>query len=229
MSEKKMIVLCMLWGKWGEPFGLEYVFRLKNMVERNTSVPFEFACITDRVMKENEHGITWINLPEDVKRWQRNLPKFYMHKPREEWKGKQIMFFDLDTVLVNNIDEFMNYRGRFATLNPFNPKNNDVSTPGGVMSFQQEYSKYLWEAISESPNLWAAQSQSGKERIVMSMLEPKVKWDRWQYLFPGKLVSFKKHVQKSPTYPSGASIIAFHGHPRPHQILNNKIVKKYWR
>lgn len=229
MLQDKTVVLCMLWGNWGGQFGLEYVLRLRNMVARHTNIPHDFYCLTDRIMPENEHGIHWLTIPEYVLRWPRNLPKFFMHKVREEWKGRQIMFFDLDTVIVNNIDDFMSYRGQFATLNPFNPKNNHKSTPGGVMSFQHGYSEFMWQALEKNPNYWMRMSQGGKERIVMNELEGRYKWDRWQDLFPGQLVSYKKHVRRHPTFPQDARIIAFHGTPRPHEALDNKIVKHFWK
>ena len=37
-------VACM---KWGDKYGPEYVNRLYNMVERNTTLPFKFICFTD--------------------------------------------------------------------------------------------------------------------------------------------------------------------------------------
>ena len=43
-------ILCV---KWGDKYGNEYVEKLKEQVEKNCSVPFNFYCLTDKVEKEN--------------------------------------------------------------------------------------------------------------------------------------------------------------------------------
>ena len=39
-----LTVLCV---RFGEKYGPEYVERLRNMVPRNITIPYEFACLTD--------------------------------------------------------------------------------------------------------------------------------------------------------------------------------------
>ena len=56
-----LTVLCV---RFGNKYGPEYVERLRNMVSRNLTVPYEFACLTDdprsikgvKIIHENNHG-----------------------------------------------------------------------------------------------------------------------------------------------------------------------------
>lgn len=226
MKNNKPVILCMLWGKWGGTNSIQYVKILRNMVARHTTIEYDFYCITDRDM--DIEGVNTIKMPEEVATWHFNIPKFYMHKTHEELKGRRILFFDLDTIIVNNIDQYLQYDGELCAIRPFNPRNYNISTPGGVLGFENGNTEWIWNAVCSKPEYWADKA-SGKERLILSALEDGHTWDRWQDLFPNTLVSYKKHVLTGEDV-SAASIVAFHGDPRPHvAVKKNKFTYLNWK
>ncbi len=96
------------------------------------------------------------------------------------------------------------------------------------MGFENGKTNWMWHAVSSKPQYWAAKT-SGKERLILSALEEGHTWDRWQDLFPNSLVSYKKHVLKGDDI-SRASIVAFHGNPRPQLgAKTNKLTRLNWK
>ena len=87
--------------KWGNKYPSQYANVLYNMVKRHTTVPFEFHCITDdpdrirstykTIMFPTTHGS------------RHGGAKFGCCSPEMPLKGN-ILFFDLDVVIFNNID-----------------------------------------------------------------------------------------------------------------------------
>ena len=72
------------------------------MVKRHTTVPFQFHCLTDDPVGLDPE-INAIQLPKDpwIKSW---WSKLWMFSPDMPLKGN-ILFFDLDVIIFNNIDE----------------------------------------------------------------------------------------------------------------------------
>ena len=60
-------VICM---KWGDKYSADYVNILFNMVSRNLSIPFRFACFTDDPKGINEQvevfNLPSLNLPNNI-------------------------------------------------------------------------------------------------------------------------------------------------------------------
>ena len=55
--------------------------------------------------------------------------------------------------------------------------------------------------------------------------------DYVQDLYPNREVSYKKHCfskQNGINIPEDASIVCFHGNPRPHKV-DSPIIHKHWR
>lgn len=226
----KPVIACMLWGSWGNNWAGEYVVRLYNMIRKNITVPFDFVCFNDKFNATGE--IQYIKMPDFVtEELSLNLPKFYIHSYLDEFIGRRIFLFDLDTIIVNNIDDLLSYDGYFCGIEPFAPKNKNKYLAGGMMSFISGTTTWFWDMVIDDPEYWAENSNGGKERMILPELENQSDevFDRWQRLYPGKLVSYKRHCKKNDRIPKGASIIAFHGLPRPHQVRNLTIVRKYWR
>ena len=93
-------VLCV---RFGPRYGREYVERLRNMVARHLTVPYEFFCLTD-----DQHpidSVTSIVRPHAgyAKGW---WHKVHMFDPGLNLRGR-VLYFDLDIVIHNNIDKLV--------------------------------------------------------------------------------------------------------------------------
>jgi hypothetical protein len=207
--------------KAGTLYGPEYVNNLRDMVSRN--LPYgtrgRFVCLTDDPEGLDE-GIDVIPLPSDLEGW---WGKLYMFKRGLFSEGERVIFMDLDTLLVGRIADIAAYRGQFATLRDFYFPTQ--IGPAIIAWRVGEFAYSIWDE-------WVAQ---GKPRHRMGDLWwlnnldqgrfPK-RIDILQDLYPGKFVSYKAHCHPYP--PKGASVVCFHGQPKPH-MCDSKWVKDVWK
>ena len=108
-------VICV---KWGNKYISKYANVLNSMVKRHTTVPYQFHCLTDDP-NGLDPEINVITLPKDpwIKTW---WSKLYMFSPDMPLQGN-ILFFDLDVVIFDNIDPLFSYNeNRFNIIRDFN-------------------------------------------------------------------------------------------------------------
>ena len=100
--------------KWGDKYVSKYANVLNNMVKRHTKVPYQFHCITDDATGLDP-AVNVIKLPKSpiIKTW---WSKLWMFSPKMPLQGN-ILFFDLDVVIFDNIDSLFTHNpGKFNTL-----------------------------------------------------------------------------------------------------------------
>ena len=51
---------------------------------------------------------------------------------------------------------------------------------------------------------------------------------RLDTIFPWRILSYKRDIQRGTVSPEDASIVYFHGRPKPHQIANESWVRRHW-
>ena len=110
-------VVCL---KYGNKYSAEYVNKLYNSVKRNLTVPFEFVCYTeDKQGIDPAIRIEPIPLLAGVTGWWYK-PMFF--NPELGLNGT-ILFFDLDVVVFQNIDNLFTYElDKFCIIRDFNRK-----------------------------------------------------------------------------------------------------------
>lgn len=210
-------ILCIL--KSGGHFTIDYVKRLKNMIERNTTSNYKFLCLSDLKIdfcesKELEH---------DYPGYWSKIELFKLNIT----DTKRIIYFDLDTVIVNNIDQIFKVNSDFAALQPWNPYNRNAGMcASGLMTWSNEkdysyiYNNFNIEEIEKYPR--------GDQQFVSKMLmDHGDKFEILQNLMPG-IFSYKRQCKRNGHYPSNARIICFHGKPRITQLMNVKWIKENW-
>lgn len=206
-------VVCVNAGNY-EGMGVEYVNRLYRAVKRNTTVPFIFHCFTDDKRGNYDKGITVRTISAPLKGW---WNKLYMFKPCQVMGAA--VYFDLDTVIVGNIDPIMKWRGRFAML-------RDVMRPhlkaSGVMAWCGNLKTGLWEAYEAAGQ--PTEYKEGDGGFIADHLaaEP----DLLQNHVHG-IYSYKKDCRRQGL-PSDAAIVCFHGQPRPHMVADTW-VGEHWK
>ena len=95
--------------KWGTKYGADYVNKLYGMVSRNITPPFRFVCFTDNtdgIRPEVEcQDLPVIDYPMPVGttgQW----PKSRLWSEKLGNVTGNVLFLDLDVVIVGNIDVF---------------------------------------------------------------------------------------------------------------------------
>ena len=91
------------------------------------------------------------------------------------------------------------------------------------MSIPAGYGRQVWTTFLRYRSM-VMRSFGGDSRFLESIVGPNTK--RWQDMFPGQLVSYKKHVRGGPL-PEGARLVSFHGKPDPEDV-DDDFVKECW-
>ena len=231
--------------KWGEKYSAEYVNRLYGMVQRQLSLPHRFVCLT-----EDSTGIDSVieTLPlirTDLKHSYTKLQLFL--NPLHDIQG-QILFLDLDTVILNSIDDLFLHKpeAKFIGLHewfddflgsstfrfeagqfPFILEEWDKSVKG---RFTEEH---IFDAATKETNLqyhdlnsFPPEVYRGDQEWITKALRDKGEPIEW---YPdGWLLSYKWHVETGKPFMDSKSI-TFHGLPKPHEVTDIDWVQENWR
>lgn len=214
--------------KWGTRYGPEYVNRIYGMVSRNVTSPFTVHCFTDdRSGIRSE--VVCHDLPELGCQYPENVPgkwkKTAMWGADLDGLSGPALFIDLDTVIVDNIDEFFEYGNEkdvIVARNWLKPFQRLGQTT--LFRYYIGAQPYMLEDFQKDPQ-GLADKYRFEQHYVTKHLKAGVKFwpDRWvrhyrvhclgnyfrRYLLPAKI-------------PKSARIIAFPGHPNPEDAIVGK-------
>jgi hypothetical protein len=206
-----LIVACV---NVGPKFPAHYVWRLKAAAEKHLSMPFRFACITDRPREyqfigSGVHVIT----PE------RPLPGWYskinLFSPHTFPAGVRVLYFDLDVVITSSIDDLVKCPEPFIMIREFNPR-NIAAHNSSVMSWRPPYAREIFDM----PDEWMERSWGDQECIWTIMGNERI-WD-WPDTW---MKSYKYHGRQG--LPPEAKVMIFHGDPKP-DAVNVGWVQEHW-
>lgn len=226
-------VLCV---RFGNKYGPEYVEKLRNMVSRHLTVPYEFACLTD-----SQHpidGVRSIVIPNQgySKGW---WHKVHMFDPSLGLSGR-ILYFDLDIIIHGNINKLVDIDTEdFLGIKDFNRKFH----PGWTMLNSSALS---WIAGQHSElftdfknNLARVQKLHGDQDWIWQEAKSKIKfWPdswiqsyKWEIRDKSELTiqNGKRNFKtvRNPHIPYDCSICVFHGDPNPHDLLDPYVLDNW--
>jgi hypothetical protein len=202
--------------RWGDRYGPDYVNRLFAMVARNLTLPHRFVCLTD-----DAAGIR----PEVECR---SLPAIELADapPHSGWRKLsclapelddlgEMLFLDLDLVVVANIDCLFAHPGAFCIIENWTQPGRGVGNSsvfrlraGAYRDVLERFRADPAQIIGSWPN-----EQTYLSRAVGEITYWPASWCR----------SFKHDCLparplrpfKQARIPAGARIIVFHGEPKP--------------
>lgn len=199
-----MKVVCV---KTGDKYGPEYVNVLQSMVERHLTLPHQFICITD-----DPTGVYCKTLePEGENNgWWTKLTLF--HDKCYGFSGK-LLYFDLDVVIVDSINELAEFDSEFAIIQDWNvPKTYNSS----CFLLEVGSRTDVWTKYSEDPV--AARNFPGGDQ---SHITKYAKADLWPEDW---FRSYKGHCLQAPS----GKVVVFHGRPNPGELPNTWVAEQ-WR
>lgn len=210
--------------KWGNKYNSNYVDKLFRGIRRNTSKEFIFTCFTDDGQHIKE-DVRIQPIPFFTGDWN---SKIGLYNKKLYVPGEQIFYFDLDTVVVGNLDEIFEYRGDFILLRDFYRANGFGS---GLMSFAPEAVDFMWTNYTKGYKPRHGDQGWCEEQYPTA--------DIWQEKYPGKVISYKVHIvgkgklkhphyTKHPGTLETASIVCFHGTPNPHELKKLEWMETNW-
>ena len=197
-------VVCVEWGNYLSR-GSEYVLKLRSMVERNLSAPHRFVCMTEA--PDRHPGVECVALAMGLTGWWNKIEAF---KPGL-FDG-EVLYLDLDSVVTGPLEPLAAAKG-ILHLDRWGWDRKVYGS--GVMRWRAGEHSDIWSSFTPD----VPRKFEGDQNWITSL-------GGWPALPDGLCVSYRYHCKKGP--PPGASVIAMHGLPKPHEI-SAEWVKQAWR
>lgn len=145
--------------KWGTRYTLDHVARLRSMLARNLTIPWEFVLISDD--PEDEHftakaGIRYVPLWAPMRGVKNcGVRLFAFHPKMRELIGPRFAWVDMDVVVTGNVDHL------FSRPEPF----VGLATPAPPMVFNGSFVMMDAGAFPKVFSTWTPEryEQCGKE------------------------------------------------------------------
>jgi hypothetical protein len=202
------IVACV---RTGGVYDFEYVIKLRNMVARHMRGAYAFACLTDQA--ERCEGAQFIDIAAmGLGGWWGKMALF-----EEAWRGQsQIIYFDLDTVILNDITPLTGVVDEFAILTSPVRAHGNVSYPckynSSCMVIGDGRCGFVWrqfdrvrdKVIAEHATYGdqkAIETLYGSDAAILQSLMPK---------------GFFENYRTLTMHKSKASVVNFGGSHKPH-------------
>jgi hypothetical protein len=234
--------------KWGDKYPAEYVNRLYRMVSNQLSIPFEFYCLT-----ENTQGIDpginilALEIEPGLKGWWYKLQLF---KPDFYGLTGQVMFLDLDVVIVNNMDALFSYHPNdFVIIKDLKP---GLIYNSSVFKFSLGSRPEVWQRFLDDKNAIMARMH-GDQDWISEVINDAVLWPKdWVVSFKKECNARTKHSfgrigeklrkhgflmpKGEAVPPADAKLVYFHGKPDPDDVAEHSYgmykaapwIKKHW-
>lgn len=229
----------------GTKYSPEYVEKLYNSAKRNCTVDYDFVIITDNPVHYQHLDAKIITIEHD-----------YWKNPKQGWWYKmylfnpdlpidnQVLYLDLDVVVVSNIDKFFNYKqDQMCICQDFNrvtiPKYHVSNS--SVMYFDRAQYADLWTTFINNHKELTSKYRGDQDYITAHLGKNKHWWPQqwamsWKWEVKGGGVKTNRgHGQveylsnKPYVLDPQTSLLVFHGNPNPHDELDFSIIKENWQ
>lgn len=197
-------VACVL--KSGGDYHPRHVSLLAAQIRAHLTLKHKFVCLTDVPDVVRRPWIEPIQLNDNWPGWWSKISLFAPGALKPP-----IIYFDLDVLVVRCIDDIV-YDHKFTMLRSFWP-NVPVNSSSMAWSIDmsQIYKRFAANPIAFAA-LYRAKGRWGDQDWILH--HAPIKPERWQDRAPGRFFSYKLQV-KEDRIPDGASVIVYHGQPRP--------------
>ena len=222
----------------GTAYGWQYVDRLYNMLTRNVTAPVRLHVYTEANRPVPAHMIKHVLTDWGVsgpkKSWWYKLQMFNTQHHRGS-----LLYLDLDTVIVNNIDWIFRQDTRFFwSIRDFQhlyqPSCTDLNS--SVMWWDTTKYDYLWQEFERRGAARVIGQYRGDQDYITDALNisyrrylDRIRSWRWQCWDGG--YDFKKRTWYQPgagTNIQDTDILVFHGRPKP-QDVQDPVIQAHWR
>lgn len=226
-------VLCV---RFGKKYGHDYVVRLRNMVSRHLTVPYEFVCLTDDPTPIDNVRLIVQRNAGYIRPW---WHKVHMFDPTLELHGR-ILYFDLDILIHANIDKLiLNRTDEFLGIRDFNRKFHPTWNVlnSSAMSWDQGKHSDIWRLFHK--DLSSAQKLHGDQDWIWKIAKDRIKFwpDEWLMSYKWELRerneltringTFQFKNVRNPRIPKECSVVVFHGDPKPQDIEDPFVIDNW--
>ena len=230
MPQPPYNIICM---KWGTKYGADYVNRLYGMIARHLKTAFQLTCFTDNAqgIRPEVHicDLPKLDLPAGTP--ERGWNKLSTLQADLGGLSGDVLFLDLDVVIVDNIEDFFTYPGDFLIIRDSKFRKKLIGNSSVyrfkigrytdiLTQFQQNFMEIRQTYRNEQAYLTAEIAKRGELNFWPDSWCPSFKYHCMQ--------PFPLNYVKDAIIPQGAKIIIFHGHPEPHEAIQG-ITHKWYR
>ena len=230
----QVTILCV---KFGTKYGTEYVERLRNMISRHITIPYEIVCLTD-----DQRPISGVrSIVQKNSGYQKGWwHKVHMFDPTLDIRGK-ILYLDLDVVICGKLDKFILFsKNDFYGIRDFNrkfyPSWNNLNS--SVMCWTHGQESYIWTEFCKDRQ--SAMRLHGDQDWIWKTAKNRIKfWPnewiqsyKWEIRSRDELVErtgrkgFKTLRTDVKPHPE-CSIAVFHGEPNPSDVKDTFVVDNW--
>lgn len=226
-------ILCV---RFGTKYGRDYVERLRNMVARHITVPYEFVCLTD-----DQHPIEGVrSIVQPVAAYKALWwHKVHMFDPHLPIKGS-ILYFDLDVVISGNIDKLIARKSnQFYGIRDFNRKFHGSwkYLNSSAMSWIHGEQCHIWHEFRKNP--MEAMRMHGDQDWIWRTSTDRIKFwpESWIQSYKWEIRSREELVTRdgkngfktvSSIYPpADCCVTVFHGDPKPQNIQDPYVIENW--
>jgi hypothetical protein len=207
------------------------------MVTKHSKIPFGFACITENPigLNPNIKIIALPNVPE-ISGWWYKPWVFSKDLPLQG----TILFFDLDLVVIKNIDELWNYcPGRFCIIRDFNRVTikewNKFNS--SIFKFEKGSYSFVWENLIKDIKI--TKKMHGDQDWIFSQIKSNFQFwpDEWIKSYKWEIRNRQDIVREgtkrvfkqiiNPDIDPRTKILVFHGDPKPSDVKDPIIVDNW--
>lgn len=224
MNHEK-IIICI---KWGTKFGAEYVNRLYNMSRRNITGDFRLVCFTD-ITEGLLPEIETRDLPvlgcKHPDRSNGKWPKVALWGPELGGLTGPVLFIDLDSVIINNIDDYFSYGSPDDVIlarNWAKPFSGMGQT--SIFRFPVGKNSHILENFRAAPQEIADKYRYEQHYITSSVTGGIKFWpEHWTRHFRLHcLPLFPLRYIVEAKLPKRAKVVTFPGGPNPDEVIRGR-------
>lgn len=224
----------------GDVYSWTYVDRLYHMLSRHISSPIRFHVYTEQERSVPAHMI------------KHALPNWGISGAKSSWWYKiqlfdpaahagPLLYFDLDTVIVNNIDWICRLPSKwFWTVRDFKYlwRSTHHSINSSIMWWDTRQFAMVWQDFQQHDLQKIVKQYRGDQDYLSHILptaqvrfldQERIKSWRWQCLDGGAHLNRRVRASDATTVlTANTDVLVFHGHPKPHEI-QDPIVLQHWK
>jgi hypothetical protein len=191
----------------GNGFTEQYVYRLRNSLLICCREDHRFVCLTNERLAD----IETMPLRRSRNGWWNKLALFSAFE--------KAVYFDLDTMIVDDVTDIVTYPHTFTGLTDFGKGVDRFAS--GFMAWNGDFSYLDQDIDAHTEREYDAfvtrdWTRHGDQGFISEHLMHRI--ELTNDLFPGRFVSYKWHVRRQGFVPPGASVVCFHGKPRPADV-----------
>ena len=140
----------------------DYVSKLYKSLKRNSTIPFQFICLSDNPNVEADIVLPYNHYSDIKKHWHKL--KFFSPQFADQNAGDDIIIMDIDQIVVGNVDDLIGHPVSDNELvsygvwwnqkpNPFADR-DPLPINGGFYKFKSGSLKFVWDEFALNPEYW---------------------------------------------------------------------------